>query len=282
MPTSSSRTFYLFNVWLPLLCAVAIFVIFDMTNIDVAISNWFYDPATHSFVLQHSVLFEKATHKWPRIIPNWTGEFAIIGSLLSFVWPLLSKGQHPKMLGTLQRFKLAGPLRWFAEHRRDLLFIVVSFAITTGFIHYFKSHTSIYCPVETTLYGGLQAKMEWYENFTLLNKAGDGRCWPGGHASGGFTMLALYFVARRYRWQHAYKLLGAIMLLGFIFGTTRVFQGWHYMSHTFWSGVVVWFSMLLTSLAFYGREALQQPLLGADEVPVASREASSEALPANS
>lgn len=278
MSISLSRKFYLLNLWLPLLCALAIFAIFDLSNIDVAFSNLFYDPTTQSFVLQHSVWFEKATHKWPRIIPNWTGEFAIIGSLLSFIWPRLDKGQFPKAINTLQRLRLAAPLRWFAAHRRDLLFIVVSFAITTGFIHFFKSHTSIYCPVETTLYGGVQAKMEWYKNFTLLNKAGDGRCWPGGHASGGFTMLALYFVARRYRWQHAYKLLGAVMVLGFIFGTTRVFQGWHYMSHTFWAGIVVWFSMLLTALAFYGREVLQQPLRRSVEERARHLEASSEAL----
>jgi membrane-associated PAP2 superfamily phosphatase len=106
--------------------------------------------------------------------------------------------------------------------------------------------------VETTLYGGDMPRQEWYENFNLLHEAGAGRCWPGGHASGGFTLVALYFVALRYRWRHASTLFWASMILGCIYGTTRVVQGWHFMSHTFWAGIFVWLSTLLTAMAFYG------------------------------
>jgi membrane-associated PAP2 superfamily phosphatase len=126
----------------------------------------------------------------------------------------------------------------------------------------------VYCPVETTQYAGKIEHKEWYENFDLLNVAGPGRCWPGGHASGGFTMLALYFVARRYRWRHSKAILYGSLLLGFVYGTTRVLQGWHYMSHTFWSGIFVWLACLLTALAFYGRARLELPVLRKDEEPV--------------
>lgn len=141
--------------------------------------------------------------------------------------------------------------------------MVFAFSITTGAIHYFKSHTSIYCPVETTLYGGTEQKKEWFENFNLLHEAGKGRCWPGGHASGGFTMMALFFVAHRYRWRHARKLLGFSLALGMVYGTTRVLQGWHFMSHTFWAGIIVWFSMFLTAMAFYGRRRLDPAIQSA-------------------
>ena len=40
-------------------------------------------------------------------------------------------------------------------------------------------------------------------------------------------------------------------------------QGWHFVSHTFWSAILVWLTMLGTALAFYGRERLSQPALGA-------------------
>jgi membrane-associated PAP2 superfamily phosphatase len=109
--------------------------------------------------------------------------------------------------------------------------------------------------------------VEWYNNFQLFKEAGDGRCWPGGHASGGFTMLALYFVARRYRWRFSKAVMWGSLLLGFIYGTTRVLQGWHYMSHTFWAGIFVWLACLLTALAFYGRARLEQPVLQRHEQP---------------
>ncbi|WP_374005057.1 phosphatase PAP2 family protein [Pseudomonas cichorii] len=248
------------NVGIPLLLAALVFVIFDLTELDVTLSNLLYDPVTQVFPFQHDRLFENLTHRWPRIIPDWTGELAIIGALLSFVWPRLKADKHQRLIATLERLRIARVLKFLARHRRDFIFVVVAFAITTGMVHYFKSHTSVYCPVETTLYGGTQEKKEWFENFNLLHEAGKGRCWPGGHASSGFTLLALYFVARRYRWRHARKLLGWVLLLGMVYGTTRVLQGWHFMSHTFWSGILVWLTMLLTALFFYGRPALQASL----------------------
>ncbi|MFJ3521995.1 phosphatase PAP2 family protein [Pseudomonas sp. NPDC090203] len=254
---SDSKTrFYLNHAGAPLLLALLLFVSFDLTGLDVILSDWMYNTTTHAFPLQHSKLFETITHKWARIIPNWTGEAAVVGAVLSFIWPLLKAEKHPRLLAWLEKTRIGPVLRFLSRHRRDLLFVVFAFSLTTGAIHYFKSHTSIYCPVETTLYGGTEQKKEWFENINLLHDAGKGRCWPGGHASGGFTMMALFFVARRYRWRHARKLLAFSLALGMVYGTTRVLQGWHFMSHTFWAGIIVWFSMFLTAMAFYGRRRL--------------------------
>ncbi|MFK0091848.1 phosphatase PAP2 family protein [Pseudomonas sp. NPDC090592] len=252
-------TFYRNNLLLPLLLAAIVFVVFDLTELDRWISNLLLDPATGQFPLLHNQWFEKVTHKWPRILPDWIGELAVIGSLLSFIWPRLANRPKLGVTRLLEKARIAPVLRFTTRHRRDLLFVVVEFALSTTVIHYLKSHTSVYCPVETTLYGGQQARVEWFENFSWWSKAGDGRCWPGGHASSGFTLLALYFVARRHRWVHARKLLVAILLVGFVYGTTRLLQGWHYTSHTFWAGIFVWLSSWVTAMFFYGRSALQAP-----------------------
>ncbi|MFK8329578.1 phosphatase PAP2 family protein [Pseudomonas sp. BJa5] len=260
MHGTSRKAFYLVNLGIPLLLAAVVFLMFDLTHLDRWISNLLLDPASGQFPLLHDQWFEKVTHKWPRLLPNWTGEAAIIGSLLSFIWPRLAG--YPRLAHSplLEKSRIAPLLRFSTRHRRDFLFVVVAFALCTTVIHYLKSHTSVYCPVETTLYGGPQLRSEWFEHFSWFEKAGDGRCWPGGHASSGFTLLALYFVARRHRWQYARPLLIAILLLGFVYGTTRVLQGWHYMSHTFWAGIFVWLTTWLTALCFYGRQALQAPV----------------------
>jgi membrane-associated PAP2 superfamily phosphatase len=262
---ASATRFYLTNVGIPLLIALGLFLVFDLTRLDVLISDALYNTTTHEFILGHNKLFENITHRWARIIPNWTGEAAVIGALLSFLWPRFRAEKHARLMAWLEKVRVAPLLRFLTRHRRDLLFVVFAFSITTGFIHYFKSHTSVYCPVETTLYGGIEQKKEWFENFSLLHEAGKGRCWPGGHASGGFTLMALYFVALRYRWRHARKLLAFTLLLGFVYGTTRIFQGWHFMSHTPWAGVIVWFSTFFTALVFYGRARLD-PRLDAQRV----------------
>jgi membrane-associated PAP2 superfamily phosphatase len=270
---STSHRFYWLNFGIPLACAAVVFLMFDMTSIDRAFSNLFFDPISQTFPIDHVRLFEQLTHKWARIIPNWTAEIALIGAILSFVWPLLNPPKHPRLGNFLERTKAAPVLRFARDHRRDFLFVVVAFAICTGVIHFLKSHTSVYCPIETTLYGGKIAHVEWYENFQLFREAGDGRCWPGGHASGGFTMLALYFVARRYQWRFSKAVMYGSLLLGFVYGTTRVLQGWHYMSHTLWAGIFVWLACLLTALAFYGRARLDQPVLQKHERRVAVAQA---------
>ncbi|CAM3238338.1 phosphatidic acid phosphatase [Pseudomonas floridensis] len=267
MKTNASPryTFYRNHLGLPALLAVLVFVTFDLTHLDIALSNLLFDPAAGVFPIGQSHLFEKITHNWARIIPNWTGELAIIGALLSLIWPALNYRPNARLTRWVKRSRGAGALQFFSRHRRDFLFVIVAFALSAGMIHFLKSHTSVYCPVETTLYGGAQAQVEWFSNFNLFHEAGAGRCWPGGHASSGFSLFALYFVARRYRWQHSKSLLAGVLVLGMIYGTTRVLQGWHFMSHTFWAGIVVWLSMLLVALCFYGRSRLQQPLSRAPE-----------------
>lgn len=262
MLTSARARFYGLNLGIPLACAAVVFLLFDLTRIDIAISDLFYDPLHQVFALQHERLFEQITHKWARVIPNWTGEAAIVGALLSFIWPLFKPEKHPALLRVLDKARLTKPLRVAHKHRRDFLYVVFAFSLSTGVIHYLKGHTSVYCPVETTQYAGKIEHREWFQNFDLLKVAGDGRCWPGGHASGGFTMLALYFIARRYRWRHSKAVMYGALALGFVYGTTRVLQGWHYMSHTFWAGIFVWLSCWLMALLFYGRAALEQPVSG--------------------
>ena len=263
--------FYLLNFGIPLLITLAVFCLFDLTSLDIAFSNLFFDQATQVFPLDSSRSFEYFTHKLPRVIPDWTGEIAIIGSLLSFLWPRLKAEKHLKTIAWLETLKAAPVLKFCTKHRRDFLFVVVAFALCTGVTHFMKSHTGVFCPIETVIYAGKHPKFEWYQNFTLFHEHADGRCWPGGHASSGFTVVALYFVARRYRWRHANTLLAAVLLLGFVYGTTRVFQGWHYMSHTFWAGIFVWFATLLTALAFYGRVELDQPVMERNQQPAAEQ-----------
>lgn len=105
MLTASRYRFYWVNFGIPLACAVVVFLLFDMTKIDIAFSDLFYDPATRLFPLQHVHLFEKITHKWARIIPNWTGEVAMIGALLSFLWPRLKAEKHSKIIAFLEKSK---------------------------------------------------------------------------------------------------------------------------------------------------------------------------------
>lgn len=234
-----------------LLLAMLTFVAFDLSGLDQAISNLFYDPLSQTFVLEHNALFERITHKWARGIPGLFTSAALTGVLLAGVWSALTRRPGNRVLGLAHKTPIARWLELSHRHVRDCLYFLFAFALSATLIHYLKSHTSVYCPVETTLYGGQQPHYLWFEQWRLFDKAGDGRCWPGGHASGAFSLMALYFIARRHQWRHARTVLGITLGLGLLFGTTRVLQGWHYMSHTFWAGLVVWWCSAFMAWVFY-------------------------------
>lgn len=67
------------------------------------------------------------------------------------------------------------------------------------------------------------------------------------------------------------------LLLGVIYGTTRILQGWQYMSHTFWAEIFVWLACLLTALALYGRARLALPVRCKSATPATLRQSESVA-----
>lgn len=132
MQAISREAFYRVNVGYVLLFALAVFVLFDLADLDRLFSDLLYDPVTGVFPLEHNTLFEKITHKWARVIPDWTGEIAIIGSLLSFIWPRLAPHPQSRVTTVLEAVRIAPVLRFTTRYRRDFLFVVLAFSLSTG------------------------------------------------------------------------------------------------------------------------------------------------------
>ena len=67
-----------------------------------------------------------------------------------------------------------------------------------------------------------------------------GHCFPGGHASSGFALLVGYFIYRTTRPKRAYFFLLAALILGFAMGWAQMMRGAHFLSHTLWTGWIIW------------------------------------------
>ncbi|SEN41710.1 Membrane-associated enzyme, PAP2 (acid phosphatase) superfamily [Pseudomonas sp. ok272] len=242
--------FYWLNLGIPLLCAVLVLVLFDLTSLDVAISKLFYDPATQVFAANLIPQVEQFTATWARWLTNGVVRLALIGALLSLIWPLIER--HPRAVGVLTAIRTAPLLRLAARHRRDLWYVVLAFVLCIGVVQWLKAHTGVYCPIQTTRFGGPHEQTQWFRHMELSGTADEGRCWPGGHAASGFSMLVLYFVALRHQWRYRRWVMWGALLLGLGYGAVRVLQGWHLMSQNLWAGIIVWLVCWLTALAFYG------------------------------
>ncbi|WP_336347235.1 phosphatase PAP2 family protein [Pseudomonas monsensis] len=66
------------------------------------------------------------------------------------------------------------------------------------------------------------------------------RCWPGGHAATGFTLVALFFVLRDRRPRLARQAFIFAFALGSVFSISRMMQGAHFFSHSVWTAIFCW------------------------------------------
>jgi membrane-associated PAP2 superfamily phosphatase len=91
-----------------------------------------------------------------------------------------------------------------------------------------------------------------YTRLVEGNPAGviNGRCFPAGHAAGGFSFVGIYFALRDRHSKIARAGLAAGLILGTIYGYAQMARGAHFLSHTVWSAAICWFAALGLYLGF--------------------------------
>ncbi len=233
-PTAgSSRPFnFVLGFGLPALL-MTVLLIGEPSQLDFALSRLFYEPGA-GFVGRHSWLLEDFLHDRVKQAVILIGVLAIAGFLLSLL---------PTRLA-----------RW----RRPLGYLVLALGLSTSIVSPLKTLTGVHCPWSLSEFGGT-------ETFTplLAERAPTlkpGRCWPGGHASAGFSLLALYFVLRDRRPRLAHIALGVALALGTLMSAGRVMQGAHFASHNLWKLLFDWTICLACyRLLLYRRAATPAP-----------------------
>ena len=99
------------------------------------------------------------------------------------------------------------------------------------------------CPWDLVQFGGKAF------SYPLLGavpmESGPGRCFPGGHASSGFSLMALFFLYWPTRPRMAWLCWGGAIALGLVMGYGQMMRGAHFLSHNLWSGWWVWLAQLL-------------------------------------
>lgn len=76
-----------------------------------------------------------------------------------------------------------------------LLFVFVAMLSSSSAISLIKNVSGKHCPYDLAHYGGTVPFLGLLQR--LSQGVEPGKCWPGGHASGGFCLFAFYFAALR-------------------------------------------------------------------------------------
>jgi membrane-associated PAP2 superfamily phosphatase len=194
---------------------------------DFPVSAWFYDAGAGRFPLKHQVLFELAGHEGLRWVSIAAWLFTGLAWTLCRLVPVLRPWSRP----------------WG--------FMFLAILVSTFAVSLLKNLSAHSCPWSLEAFGG---EARWFALFSPPPPdPGPGHCWPGGHASGGFALLAGYFAfrARHVRMARAWLLAG--LVLGAVMSAVQIARGAHFLTHNLWSLWIVWACLLACHALWPGR-----------------------------
>lgn len=198
---------------------MAALLIYDPSGVDFALEHLFYIPG-QGFIGERSFWLEDILHDRAKQAVIALG----IGAIIAFLLSLAPTRLRP----------------W----RRQLGYLVLALGLSSAVVTPLKNLTGMHCPWSLSEFGGV-------ETFTplLAERAPSvkpGRCWPGGHASAGFSLIALYFALRDHKPRAARVALAVALALGTLFSLGRMMQGAHFLSHNLWTLLLDWVICLMT------------------------------------
>lgn len=204
-------------VAVPALLALAAWGLY-VSGLDARLTALLFDPVSNQFPAREWIGLDLLGHRLAK-------------SAMYVLWFIL--------LATA----LAAPwVERLQSHRALLWATVLSMAVGPMLVVGLKSLNSIHCPWDLKQFGGTADMTHIW--FVAATDAG--RCFPGGHAAGGFSLASIYFAGCFL--NHApLRRAGLIATLaaGTLFSAVRVMQGAHFLSHNLWAAAIDWASAAL-------------------------------------
>ena len=221
---SPFATWHIKQVFYLIICAVFLLWIYPKTNLDFELIRPYYDAENKIFSLKNDLFLKQVMHVGLR-------HFVIYIALVTLFLAIFGN-----------------KLRLSALVRRQLGWSFAGMMLSTLAVTILKSQSMHACPWDLTQFGG---DFLFYPMLASLptGEVG-GHCWPGGHASGGFALMAFFFAFRRTHPIFANLSLVVSLMLGFVMGWTQMIRGAHFLSHSLWSAWVVWLVLLILSACF--------------------------------
>jgi len=208
------------------LVLVAAFALFaQYSGFDIYLENFYFDGASGTWPYQSLFITGDLLHTWGK-------RFVVLLALVN-----------------LAAYVASFFVQWLQPYRRHLLFLLVAAATGTSIVSILKSITHIYSPWDLQLYGGDLPHIRLFDS--VPDGAPIGHGFPGGHSSGGFAYLSLYFLLTVL--NHRLRWVGLLfpMALGIVFSITQEIRGAHFLSHDLISFVICWTASFGWSLVFY-------------------------------
>jgi membrane-associated PAP2 superfamily phosphatase len=197
---------------------LGIICLFEFTDLDLIFQDHFYIWEKHRWLVDRHALI-------PRLI-FYTGVKVVI---IAF-WSLCFMG----WVFSFRIKKLFG-------YRYFCMLMSLSLGVVPLTVSVLKDVSNVYTPSQIRRYGGNKPYIKLFEKNNQDNstsKKSKGKGWPAGHASGGFSLMALYYASSKRR----YRTLGLFtgMAVGWTMGLYQMLKGAHFLSHTLVTMSIAW------------------------------------------
>lgn len=187
-------------------CLVAVVVVASVTDIDVRAADALFAAGGWSWPLPHS--------GWPRWLAYDGAKLAIIVLGL-----FLAAGVTKQ-----------GLLRWTGLTRREAGYLLTCLCLVPIVIALIKYHSGVSCANALVRYGGeTPDALGHFAPSRMVSFGLSQGCWPSGHASGGFALLALGYLPRLPGTQRLLWCIG--LAVGGTMGAYQILRGAHFPSH---------------------------------------------------
>ena len=199
---------------------------FEFTNTDLYIEDLFYNAQTHKWFLDKHEAF------WKFIFYDGIKKaLLLLGVAILLILLFLRKK----------------PL--VQEYKKGLMIVLLAGMFVPVFIGSLKAFTNTPCPCDLKIYNGTYPDVKvlesYPEDFTQKSKI---KCWPAGHASGGFALMAFFFFFKTQKNRNRGLLWG--LITGWSMGSYKMIIGDHFFSHTLMTMLFAWLIILIIAKFF--------------------------------
>jgi membrane-associated PAP2 superfamily phosphatase len=198
------RKTQLSDFFLPLVILCVLMFLFHQTPLDEWGAGHFYS-VTKSWIYRDNFFLEKILHKGGVLFTS--GLLVYLLGKLVFIWKKPNQKEMKSFLG----------------------FILISSICTIVMVFFMKRWSTLPCPWDTQTFGGGNVTPPLWEMFS--SSLPHAHCFPGGHSSGGYAFLSIYYAYIYVYGKRNFKALLPGLIIGLVFGITQQARGAHFISH---------------------------------------------------
>jgi membrane-associated PAP2 superfamily phosphatase len=196
---------------------ILVFIFFEYSHFDIYLQNYFYNFTNKNWLINLDK--DSAIHF---IFYDGIKRLLILFELI--------------LLSSLLFFRKK---TYIQKNILGLTIVFLALVIVPLSIGTIKKYSNVACPASLIQYGGDIYHIEIFESYPEgLKPEKPQKCFPAAHASGGFALLALFFLAK----TNKGRTLAIVFALsiGWLMGSYKMLIGHHFLSHTVVSMVLSW------------------------------------------